>query len=152
MIYCVHRNYDMNKEYTKLVQSIELSSINLVESHEQVVFFPTDEQLAKVKIDTEHEYNKEDPVIKDSNLLNNHKYRFLFSVDEKQYFIAEYIIFISFNIKKLDEVERLLKIDEIKKLFIEKQIDRLVWSYLRGVVLDAFNKHSLKPIPLPLLC
>ena len=61
-------------------------------------------------------------------------------------------MFIAFTIKDAETVERLLKIEEIKQIFINKQIDRLVWSYLRGIVMDAFNKHSLRPIPLPLLC
>lgn len=142
----------MNNEYTEFVKAIELSAINLVESHEKVFFTPSDVQLDKVKIDSEHSYNKNDPIIKDSSLLNNHKYKFIFSVKEKQYFVAEYIVFIAFTIKDKDTVERLLTIGEIKQLFIEKQIDRIVWTYLRGIVMDAFNKHSLRPIPLPLLC
>ena len=142
----------MNNEYTEFVKALELSSITLVESHEKVIFTPSDVQLDKIKIDTEHGYNKDDPIIQDSSLLNNHKYKFIFSVEDKQYFVAEYIVFIAFTIKDKDTVERLLKVDEIKQMFIEKQIDRLVWSYLRGIVMDAFNKHSLRPIPLPLLC
>ena len=142
----------MNKEYTEFVKAIELSAVNLVESHEKVFFTPSDAQLDKVKIDTEHAYNKDDPINQDSALLNNHKYKFTFSVDDKPYFVAEYIVFIAFTIKDKETVERLLKIEEIKQMFINKQIDRLVWSYLRGIVMDAFNKHSLRPIALPLLC
>ncbi len=142
----------MNNEYTEFVKAIELSAVNLVESHEKVFFTPSDAQLDKVKIDTEHAYNKDDPINQDSTLLNNHKYKFTFSVDDKTYFVAEYIVFIAFTIKDKETVERLLKIEEIKQMFINKQIDRLVWSYLRGIVMDAFNKHSLRPIPLPLLC
>jgi len=141
----------MNNEYSEFVNALELSTITLVESHEKVFYAPSDAQLDKVKIDTEHGYNKNDPVIQDSSLLNNHKYKFVFSVEDKQYFVAEYIVFIAFTIKDKETVKKLLKIEEIKNLFIEKQIDRLVWTYLRGIVMDAFNKHSLKPIPLPLL-
>ena len=141
----------MNENYAKLIELIELSNITLIESHEKMLFSPSDEQLKKIRIETEHSYNKNDPVIKDAEMLNNHKYNFSFLVDDKKYYIAEYIIFISFNIKNKVKVETLLKIDEVRKLFIEKQIQKLLWSYLRGIVMDSFNKHSLKPIPLPLL-
>ena len=60
----------MNNEYTEFVKAIELSSITLVESHEKVIFTPSDVQLDKIKIDTEHGYNKDDPIIQDSSLLN----------------------------------------------------------------------------------
>ena len=136
----------MNENYTKLIGLIELSNITLIESHEKMFFSPTDEQLKTVRIDTERGYNKDDPIIKDTEMLNNHKYKFSFSVDNQKYYVAEYIIFISFNIKNKTEVEALLK-----TLFVEKQIQKLLWSYLRGIVMDSFNKHSLKPIPLPLL-
>ena len=53
--------------------------------------------------------------------------------------------------KNEEEVKRLLEIDEIRTIFIEKQINKLIWSYIRGIVMDAFNKHSLRPIILPLL-
>ena len=42
----------MNNEYTEFVKAIELSAVNLVESHEKVFFTPSDAQLDKVKIDT----------------------------------------------------------------------------------------------------
>lgn len=91
------------------------------------------------------------PIIKDSEMLNNHKYKFSFSVDNNKFYVGEYVLFISFSIKDKTEVENLLKIDEVRSLFVEKQIQKLIWSYLRGIVMDSFNRHSLKPVPLPLL-
>ena len=72
-------------------------------------------------------------------------------MDDKVFFEAEYVLFIVFLIKDKSKIESLLQNEEIKKVFIEKQIDKLIWSYLRGIVMDAFNKHSLRPIPLPLV-
>ncbi len=141
----------MENEYKKLIKLIELSNITLVESHEKLFFAPKEDQLSSVRIDTEHGYSKDDPVITDTELLNNHKYKFTFSVENKKYYVAEYILFVSFSTKDKDEVIRLLGIEEIKNLFIEKQINKLIWSYLRGIVMDSFNRHSLKPIPLPLM-
>lgn len=141
----------MNENYAKLVKSIELSNVTLLESSEKLFFSPTDEQLKNIHFETEHSYNKNDPIIKDTEIQNRHKYRFSFYADNKIYYTAEYVIFISFTIKDKTEVENLLKTDEIRALFIEKQIHKLIWSYLRGIVMDSFNRHSQKPVPLPLL-
>lgn len=127
----------MNENYKKLINLIELSNITLVESHEKLFFSPSDEQLKSVRMDTEHGYNKDDPIIKDTEMLNNHKYKFSFSVGNNKYYIAEYVIFISFNIKNKSEIENLLKIDEVryqtigmvdKVLFVaftERSVDRI---------------------------
>jgi len=141
----------MNENYPNFIKQIELTNIILFESHEKLFFVPSDEQLSNVRIDTEHGYKKDDPVIQKNELINNHKYKFTFSVNNEKYFTAEYVIYISFNMKNEEEVKRLLKIDEIRAIFIEKQINKLIWSYIRGIVMDAFNKHSLRPIILPLL-
>lgn len=141
----------MNENYAKLIKSIELSNITLLESSEKLIFSPADEQLKNIHFETEHGYNKDDPIIKNNEMQNRHKYRFSFYADNRMYYTAEYVIFISFTIKDRAEVENLLKTDEIRTLFIEKQIHKLIWSYLRGIVMDSFNRHSQKPVPLPLL-
>ena len=115
----------MNNEYNEFIKSIELSSIKIIESHEKVYFSPSDNQLLKVKVDTEHAYNQTDPQIREAELLNNHKYKFTFSVDDKVFFEAEYVLFIGFLIKDKSKIESLLQNEEIKKVFIEKQIDKM---------------------------
>lgn len=141
----------MDENYTKFIKSIELSNITLLESSEKLFFSPTDEQLKNIRYKTEHSYNRDDPVIKDTEMQNRHKYRFSFYAGDKIYYTAEYVLFISFSIKDKTSAESLLKIDEVRTLFIEKQIHKLIWSYLRGIVLDSFNRHSQRPVPLPLL-
>ena len=53
--------------------------------------------------------------------------------------------------KILEEIASIptLQLEELKEVFIRQQINRTLWTILRGTVMDAFNRHSLKPIPLP---
>jgi hypothetical protein len=56
---------------------------------------------------------------------------------------------INNNLIKFERFKTLYAIDEVKDIFLKKQLRRTLWIILRGTVLDAFNRHSLQPVPLP---
>lgn len=141
----------MNIDYKDFITSIQISNIRLLSSNEKVLFYPEGENISEVKILTEKKLNKDDPRVDQNQLINQHKYKFDFSISNKIFYSCDYEIYVDFEILDIEKVSEALKDEQIKKLFIEKQIDKLVWSYLRGIVMDGFNKHSLTPIPLPLL-
>lgn len=141
----------MGNDYTNFIKAIELNSIKLISTSEKVFSEPDIQKENNVHINTEKSASKDDPQMVNNSLINYHKYRFEFIIDNKIFYTAEYEIFVSFIIKDPKTVSSLLDDKKIRDVFVEKQIDKLVWSYLRGIVMDGFNRHSLKPIPLPLL-
>lgn len=70
-------------------------------------------------------------------------------MNNEDFFKAEYILSVSFSSSNVTRVLELLENKEIKDMFLQKQMNRTLWSILRGTLLDAFNRHSLQPVVLP---
>lgn len=138
----------MNENFKKLIGLLELKDIKLIDSHETVFSFPNQNDN-EISINGEQLFPKDDPKNSDDLLIFRPKFVFSFSIGENIFYRCEYILLISFSYKDLSEVQKLLEDKETKNLFYTKQINRTLWSILRGLVMDGFNKHSLKPVILP---
>ncbi|MBP3365896.1 MAG: hypothetical protein J6K96_02760 [Treponema sp.] len=139
----------MNEQFQELVKSLSLAEIRFLESHEKVLEMPEANTQSQVEIKTEQAFPTEDPLIENDTVLFRPRYTFTFSINEKDFFSAQYIIVIAFKTEKTEKVKELLAVPEVKDFFLKKQLNRTLWSVLRGTVLDAFNRHSLQPLPLP---
>lgn len=138
----------MNENFKKLIGLLELKDIKLIDSHETVLSFPNQNDN-EISINGEQLFPKDDPKNSDDLLIFRPKFVFSFSIGENIFYRCEYILLVSFSYKDLSEVQKLLEDKETKNLFYTKQINRTLWSILRGLVMDGFNKHSLKPVILP---
>lgn len=138
----------MNENFKKLIGLLELKDIKLIDSHETVFSFPNQNDN-EISINGEQLFPKDDPKNSDDLLIFRPKFVFSFSIGENIFYRCEYILLVSFSRKDLSEVQKLLEDKETKNLFYTKQINRTLWSILRGLVMDGFNKHSLKPVILP---
>ncbi len=138
----------MNENFKKLIGLLELKDIKLIDSHETVFSFPNQNDN-EISINGEQLFPKDDPKNSDDLLIFRPKFVFSFSIGENIFYRCEYILLVSFSYKDLSEVQKLLEDKETKNLFYTKQINRTLWSILRGLVMDGFNKHSLKPVILP---
>ena len=138
----------MNENFKKLIGLLELKDIKLIDSHETVLSYPIQNDK-EISIHGEQLFPKDDPKNTDDVLIFRPKYVFSFSIEDTVFYKCEYIFFVSFSYKDLSKIQKLLEDKETKDLFFDKQINRTLWSIVRGVVMDGFNKHSLKPIILP---
>ena len=138
----------MNENFKKLIGLLELKDIKLIDSHETVLSYPIQDDK-EISIHGEQLFPKDDPKNTDDLLIFRPKYVFSFSIEDTVFYKCEYIFFVSFSYKDLSKIQKLLEDKETKDLFFDKQINRTLWSIVRGVVMDGFNKHSLKPIILP---
>jgi hypothetical protein len=140
----------MKEEFSELIKLIQLREIKIINSHETVLqYINALKEDTQIQIQTEQGYNKDDPVINDKLISFRPRYIFTFSVDGRPYFRAEYVLLISFEATDVERFKTLYAISEVKDVFLKKQLHRTLWSILRGTVLDAFNRHSLQPVPLP---
>ena len=59
--------------------------------------------------------------------------------------------YVQTTTKKIDPkfFNELFSKQEVKDIFYSKQLNKTLWTILRGTVMDAFNRHSLKPVILP---
>ncbi|MCI6545488.1 MAG: hypothetical protein MR494_03685 [Spirochaetia bacterium] len=138
----------MNENFKKLIGLLELKDIKLIDSHETVLSYPIQDDK-EISIHGEQLFPKDDPKNTDDVLIFRPKYVFSFSIEDTVFYKCEYIFLVSFSYKDLSKIQKLLEDKETKDLFFDKQINRTLWSIVRGVVMDGFNKHSLKPIILP---
>lgn len=138
----------MNENFKKLIGLLELKDIKLIDSHETVLSYPIQDDK-EISIHGEQLFPKDDPKNTDDVLIFRPKYVFSFSIEDTVFYKCDYIFLVSFSYKDLSKIQKLLEDKETKDFFFDKQINRTLWSIVRGVVMDGFNKHSLKPIILP---
>ena len=144
----LHKVKTMNENFKELIGLLDLRDIKLIDSHETVLSYP-DQKNNEVSINGEQLFPKDDPKNSDNLLIFRPKYVFSFSIENNVFYKCEYIFLVSFSYKDLSKVQTLLEDKETKELFLNKQINRTLWSIVRGIVMDGFNKHSLKPVILP---
>ncbi|OWV03296.1 MULTISPECIES: hypothetical protein [unclassified Fibrobacter] len=142
----------MKEKFKELLGLLQLADIRFMESHEAVVFYPEElEKGEQAEVKTGQAFANEDPAVNNGNLLFRIKYEINFAVRGKDYFKTQYVIAVIFTTSDLEKSLELLKDEKLKEVFIRQQLNRTLWTVLRGTVLDAFNRHSLKPLPLPWL-
>ncbi|PBC68693.1 hypothetical protein [Fibrobacter sp. UWS1] len=140
----------MQEKFQELIKLLQLFDIRFMDSHESVLCLPDNMTLGKeIEIESGQAFAKEDPVVNEDSILFRVKYVFKFSCEKKEYFRTEYVVMFSFKSADVQKAAELLKIEKLKKIFVEKQLSRTIWTILRGTVMDAFNRHSLPPVQLP---
>ncbi|PWJ35829.1 hypothetical protein [Fibrobacter succinogenes] len=140
----------MQEKFQELIKLLQLFDIRFMDSHESVLCLPDNMTLGKeIEIESGQAFAKDDPVVNEDSILFRVKYVFKFSCEKKEYFRTEYVVMFSFKSADVQKAAELLKIEKLKKIFVEKQLSRTIWTILRGTIMDAFNRHSLPPVQLP---
>lgn len=145
----------MKQEFSDLLKLLNLINIRLVESKESVVsntgdtFAENDNIELNTKVGLEQ--NSPEFINSKNILMFNLRYVFTVSKNGENYFNATYIYVVSFTVSDKEKFDKLYRNDDVKEIFIKKQLHRTLWTILRGTLLDAFNRHSLQPITLPWL-
>lgn len=140
----------INDDFSELIKLLNLTNIQIIESNEKVLQSMSFNGGEEVQINMEQGFPKDNnPQINETQLSFYPKYIFTFSIGGKIYFKTEYILIVQFKTENIQRFSELYANEEVREIFLKKQLHRTLWTILRGTVLDAFNRHSLKPIPLP---
>lgn len=140
----------MNEKFQDLIKILQLADIRFMDSHESILCLPENLTFGKeITTESGQALANEDPIINEDMIFFRVKYVFTFSCEKKPYFKTEYIVMASFKSADVQKASELLKDEELKKFFVEKQLNRTLWTILRGTIMDAFNRHSLPPVQLP---
>jgi preprotein translocase subunit SecB len=70
--------------------------------------------------------------------------------EEKQVFIGHFHFLVILNADEIDKVESLLEQDEVRAQFVQDQISRMVWPYLRRLVQQVLTDAGFEAFVLPL--
>jgi hypothetical protein len=140
----------MKDNFQQLIKLLQLGDIRFMDSHESVLRIPENFLPdSNLSVESGQAYDKKNPIITGDCLLFRVKYVFSFLYSKEPYFKAEYIVNIFFKASDLKKVQELLQDEEVKKIFLEKQLTHTMWPILRGTLMNAFSRHSLHPSMLP---
>ena len=140
----------MEEKFKQLIQLLQLADIRFMDSHESVLRIP--ENIlpdSNTSLESGQAFDKDSPIITGDCLLFRVKYVFSFLNNKEPYFKAEYIVNIFFEASDIKKAQELLQDEEVKKIFLEKQLTHTMWPILRGTLMNAFSRHSLNLCMLP---
>ena len=140
----------MKDNFQQLIKLLQLGDIRFMDSHESVLHIP--ENIlpdSNTSLESGQAFDKDSPIITGDCLLFRVKYVFSFLNNKEPYFKAEYIVNIFFEASDIKKAQELLQDEEVKKIFLEKQLTHTMWPILRGTLMNAFSRHSLNPCMLP---
>lgn len=89
--------------------------------------------------------------IKDNSINATIGFLIEITSSEKKVFSMNAVYDAFFTSKELDYVKKLLEDEEVKNLFLNKQLLKLVWPFLREDFHTSNAKIGIRPMTLPLL-
>lgn len=145
-------NEQTQKDLQELNSSIQIRSIQFQDVHSRrtTISFQPESFAAGSGISWNQQFADNDPLsLEDSSLVFRPKYSFTVKNGETVIFEATMICALLFSVEKKDLYERHWAKEEVRKVFLEKQIMRLMWTILRQQLMDCMSRHSISPVPLP---
>lgn len=145
-------NEQIQKKLQELNSSLQIRSVQFQDVHSKrtSISFGPDNLNAGASLTWNQQFADNDPMIlEDGSLVFRPKYTFTVKVDEVVIFEATMIAALLFSVENKETFESCWADEEVKKVFFEKQITRLMWTILRQQLMDCMSRHSLPPVPLP---
>ncbi len=146
----------MAKEYGDLFKVLEIKEVRFIDSHESLLSmdgWSGDDN--KVNLNNSVAVARDDPERRGELFVVHTRYEMVFSEkqenseEDKVFFKAVYILELTYESKKPEEVLELFEDEKLKKIFFNKQLNHDLWPILRSRIMSAFSNHSLKPVVLP---
>ncbi len=145
-------NEQIQKKLQELNSSLQIRNVQFQDVHSKrtSISFTPENWGTGASLTWNHQSADNDPMIlEDGSLVFRPKYTFAVKVDEAVVFEATMIAALLFSVENKEKYESCWADEEVRKVFFEKQIMRLMWTILRQQLMDCMSRHSLPPIPLP---
>jgi hypothetical protein len=139
----------INERFFSLIKAISIKEIRPVDFHSQIL----DDQPPQgdqIKLEWKQSFAEGDPVTPSPD-IKVFRPRYVFSVisEEKEYFRQISVFILVFNVLEPETFASLWADEELRKMFLERQVQRTLWPIFRQQVLDGMSRVGLKPLPLP---
>ncbi|QPM69065.1 hypothetical protein [Atribacter laminatus] len=134
------------EDFRKILDSIEFEDINIA-----IMGYKIEKQPEKGEITINIGKSISDLNINQNIMAVNASFRIAIEQNNEKImsFRVEYKLL--FDIQILEQLEKSLKNNEAKKMFIENQIPKFAWSFLREDFRTACTKLGLRPITLKMM-
>lgn len=142
---------DIQKSLQELNTSLQIRSVLFQDVHSKRISISfKSETCADSVLSWNQQFADNDPLVQeDGSLIFRPRYTFVIKNGENIIFEATMIAALQFSIEDKRVFDRNWAKEDVKKLFLEKQILRLMWTILRQQLMDCMSRHSMQPIPLP---
>lgn len=142
---------DINERLARFLHTIELQDIKPVALHSnapgQMPPGGSELQLAWTQ-----SFADGDPVTTSAdNRIFRPKYNFVLSFQDTVIFTQESIFVLSFHLLDIAVFAELWADEELRKVFMEKQLQKTMWPLFRQHVHDGMCRLGMAPVPLPWL-
>lgn len=140
-----------NEGFLRLVSSLALQDIRPMEMHSKRFGDPPP-QGVEVQLEWKQILANGDPLIvgPDGRVFRP-KYEFSVEYDTNNIFQQTSIFILAFKVTDRGALDELWLDESLRKVFMEKQLQRTMWPIFRQHVLDGMSRLGLQAIPLPWL-
>ncbi len=109
-------------------------------------------QGVEVQLEWKQAYADGDPVdVPPDVKLFRPKYEFMLRHSGNEFFHQTSILVLAFTVTDLAAFDELWADESLRKVFMEKQLQRTMWPIFRQHVLDGMSRLGMQPVPLPWL-
>jgi ASC-1-like (ASCH) protein len=144
-------NSDINERFHQFISTLSLQDISIIQLHSE-----RSGELPPHNIEVQLEWKQMladgDPLklIPETRVFRP-KYELSIKQGKDLLFRQTSVFVMVFSLKDATLFEESWKDEELKKIFIEKQLRRIIWPLFRQQVHDGMSRLGMPPIPLPLL-
>ena len=139
----------INERFTRLIKSLSLSDIRPMELLSQRLG-DLPPQGQEVQMQWNQAFADGDPVeVSPAVRVFRPKYEFSVKLGENDIFHQVSKFVLVFSVTDTTTFKELWTDEELRKIFMEKQIQKTIWPTFRQHVLDGMSRLGMQPIPLP---
>ena len=145
-------NEQIQKKLQELNSSLQIRNVQFQDVHSKrtSISFEPENWGTGASLTWNQQFADNDPMtLENGSLVFRPKYTFTVKVDEAVVFESTMIAALLFSVENREKFENCWADEEVRKVFFEKQITRLMWTILRQQLMDCMSRHSLPPVPLP---
>jgi hypothetical protein len=140
-------NEILNTKFLKLIKSLKLQKIQPISIHSDLLGDMSNSE-SELNLSFTQAFHNDDPIMDKSEiLLFRPKYELNISFKDKPLFKQVSLFLVFFD--KPEVFLESWKDEELKKIFKEKQIQKILWPFFRQNVHDGMSRLGIMPITLP---
>ncbi|MCX7025270.1 MAG: hypothetical protein NT080_11725 [Spirochaetes bacterium] len=142
---------DINERLTRFLHALELHDIKPMLLHSENTG-PMPPPGSELKLEWKQSFANGDPLATaPETRIFRPKYKLSVNFEEIPIFKQVSVFIIGFTVTDMAVFEELWADEELRKVFMEKQIQRTLWPLFRQHTHDGMSRLGMVPVPLPWL-
>lgn len=142
---------DINERFTRFLHVVELHEIRPMSLHSEIKG-PMPPVGNELRLEWRQSFANDDPIAPTSETrVFRPKYEFVVRFQDAVIFLQISIFVISFKVIDQAAYDEFWADEELRKIFMEKQIQKTMWPLFRQHIHDGMSRLGMSPVTLPWL-